>query len=115
EAMPAPPRPDLMPDPPPPSRASAASITAGKSRYQSLCSVCHGDSAVSGGVLPDLRYTAALANPGQWQRIVRDGVLESGGMVSFASQLTAREIETIRDYVIYRANQTRRERAAHPY
>ena len=115
KAMPAPPpRPHLALDPPR-STASAATIALGKAKYQSFCSVCHGDSAVSGGVLPDLRYASALAKPGQWQRIVRGGLLESGGMVRFARELTPREIGAIRDYVVYRANQTKGRRATQPY
>ncbi len=115
EPIPAPPPPAPLPDPPPLGSVSAAQIALGKAKYQSLCSVCHGDSAVSGGVLPDLRYSGALADSGAWQRIVRGGALEAGGMVSFASQLTAREIEAIRGYVLYRANETRTERATRPY
>lgn len=115
EAMPSPPpRPNLTLDPPH-ATAGAATIALGKTKYQSFCSVCHGDSAVSGGVLLDLRYTGALASPGLWQRIVQGGLLEGGGMVSFASQLTSSEIEAIRDYVIYRANQTKGQRATQPY
>ncbi len=116
QAMPAPPPPpQWMRDPPPPATVSAQAIALGRTKFQSFCSVCHGDSAVSGGVLPDLRYAQALVNPGLWQRIVRGGLLEPGGMVSFAGQLTPREIEAVRDYVIYRANQTQGERAARPY
>ncbi len=111
---PPPPRPHWRLDPPPGS-ANAATIALGRAKYQSLCSVCHGDSAVSGGVLPDLRYTAALADSALWQRIVHGGLLESGGMVSFASQLTPGEIEAIRDYVGYRAGETRDQRATRPY
>jgi quinohemoprotein ethanol dehydrogenase len=111
---PPPPRPRLTPDPPQ-VVATPEAIALGKARFQSLCSVCHGDSAVSGGVLPDLRYAGALAHPGLWQRIVHDGLLASGGMVSFASQLSPHDIEAIRDYVIHRAHQTKGERAAQPY
>ena len=115
EAMPSPPpgtHPRLNP---PPSTASAATIALGESRYQSYCSVCHGDSAVSGGVLPDLRYAPALADPALWQRIVQGGLLAPGGMVSFAGQLSRRQIEAVRAYVIARAHQTEGERAARPY
>lgn len=115
EVMPPPPPKSIPALHPPRSTATAASIALGKRKYQAFCSVCHGDSAVSGGVLPDLRYAAALAHPDLWQRIVHAGLLKTGGMVSFASQLTPRQIGAIRDYVIYRANQTRGQRAARPY
>src|SRR5581483_2463089 len=47
---------------PPSDKASAKVVADGKLRYHTYCSVCHGDSAFSGGVLPDLRYSAALSD-----------------------------------------------------
>jgi len=67
--------------------------------------MCHGDSAVSGGVLPDLRYSAALGTADAWQSIVHDGVRQANGMVSFGKQMSKDEIGTIRAYVVHRANQ----------
>ncbi len=90
---------------PPADTASAAILSQGKLRFHTYCSVCHGDSAVSGGVLPDLRYSVALGSREVWQGIVHDGTREANGMVSFASQLSKDDIETIRAYVIHRANQ----------
>jgi alcohol dehydrogenase (cytochrome c)/quinohemoprotein ethanol dehydrogenase len=69
--------------------------------------MCHGDSAFSGGVLPDLRHSVALSDPNLWQSIVHDGVRSANGMVSFGGQMSPAEIETIRAYVIHRANQTK--------
>jgi alcohol dehydrogenase (cytochrome c)/quinohemoprotein ethanol dehydrogenase len=95
---------------PPPDKATAAVITQGKLHYHTYCSVCHGDSAVSGGVLPDLRYSVALNEPNMWQSIVHDGARQANGMVSFAAQMSKDEIETVRTYVIHRAHsQARRE------
>ncbi len=90
---------------PPADKAGAAVVAQGKLHFHTYCSVCHGDSAVSGGVLPDLRYSAALVDPTLWQSIVYDGVRQANGMVSFAGQLGKDEIETIRAYVVHRANQ----------
>ncbi len=70
-------------------------MAEGKARYHRFCGTCHGDSAVSGGVLPDLRYTAALGNADLWNQIVRDGALKSQGMVPFASVLSLSEIDAI--------------------
>jgi quinohemoprotein ethanol dehydrogenase len=89
---------------PPPATASAATVKMGEALYQNYCSGCHGDVAVSGGVLPDLRYSGALAGD-QWFTIVRDGALSSFGMVSFAKELSRQDAATIRAYVIFRANQ----------
>ena len=90
---------------PPPNKANIAVITEGKARYHRFCGTCHGDSAVSGGVLPDLRYSPTLGDEEQWNNIVKDGALQTQGMVSFASVLSLPEIDAIRAYVTYRANQ----------
>ena len=102
-----PPLPAVSPLPlnPPASKASAATIQKGEALYQRYCSTCHGDVAVSGGVLPDLRYSATLANTA-WQEVVLDGSLKSFGMVSFAKDLSKPDAENIRAYVIFRANQS---------
>jgi alcohol dehydrogenase (cytochrome c)/quinohemoprotein ethanol dehydrogenase len=90
---------------PPPNRASAAVVAEGKAKYHHFCGTCHGDSAVSGGVLPDLRYSPALSNENVWNQIVHDGALKTQGMVSFASVLSQPEIDAVRAYVVHRANQ----------
>jgi quinohemoprotein ethanol dehydrogenase len=91
---------------PPKSTASAAAIENGKRLYQRFCSGCHGDVAVSGGVLPDLRYSATLANE-QWFNVVLGGLLQPSGMVSFSNDLSRRDAESIRGYVISRANEAK--------
>ena len=109
DTMPAaPPAPDLKLAPPP-NKVSAKLVAQGKLRYHTYCSMCHGDSAFSGGVLPDLRYSVALSDAGVWQSIVHDGLRSANGMVSFSGEMSKDEIETIRSYVIYRANATKNE------
>jgi quinohemoprotein ethanol dehydrogenase len=93
---------------PPKSTASTATIENGKELYQRYCSMCHGDVAVSGGVLPDLRYSAALSND-QWTDIVLGGLLQPNGMVSFRKELSHKDVEAIRAYVISRANEVKSE------
>jgi len=102
-----PPAPEVKPPvlSPPKATDSAAEVKKGEELYQSYCSGCHGDVAVSGGVLPDLRYSGTLAND-QWFRIVLDGVLEPYGMVSFSKEITRQDAAAIREYVIFRANQS---------
>jgi quinohemoprotein ethanol dehydrogenase len=96
-----------MPDlNPPKSTASAATIENGKRLYQRFCSGCHGDVGVSGGVIPDLRYSATLANY-QWSDVVLGGLLQPNGMVSFKKELSRRDAEAIRAYLISRANETK--------
>jgi quinohemoprotein ethanol dehydrogenase len=89
---------------PPPSTGSKAQITAGLGLYARFCSVCHGDSATSGGVNPDLRYSGALGDAATWKSVVIDGVLKDSGMVSFASVLSPAQAQAIRLYVIDQAN-----------
>jgi len=90
---------------PPRSTASAATVKKGESLYQSICSPCHGDVAVSGGVLPDLRYSGTLDSD-QWFDVVLKGILKSRGMASFEKDLTRADAAAIRAYVISRANQS---------
>jgi len=89
---------------PPKSTATAATIKKGEALFQSICSPCHGDVAVSGGVLPDLRYSGTLDND-QWFDIVLKGQLKQVGMVSFDKDLSHAAAAAIRAYVIFRANQ----------
>jgi quinohemoprotein ethanol dehydrogenase len=90
---------------PPRATASPSTVKKGEGLYQQYCNNCHGDVAVSGGVLPDLRYSGTLANQ-QWFRIVRDGILKPYGMVGFSTELSRQDAEAIRAYVIFRANQS---------
>src|SRR3546814_16589026 len=54
--LPAPdPSPDVLP-PPPPVTADAATVNKGRDLYNGYCGMCHGPNAMSGGVIPDLRY-----------------------------------------------------------
>lgn len=96
------PTPELRP---PKLTATTATVHKGEALYQRFCSNCHGDVAVSGGVLPDLRYSAALGT-NDWSQIVREGLLQPSGMVSFAKELSPDDVEAIRAYVIFRANQS---------
>jgi len=89
---------------PPASAADQATVDRGKAVYSRFCSTCHGDAAVSGGLVPDLRYSAFLGND-QWFDIVLGGALKDGGMASFRPVLSHDQVANIRAYVIARANQ----------
>jgi alcohol dehydrogenase (cytochrome c)/quinohemoprotein ethanol dehydrogenase len=90
---------------PPRSTANSTTVQKGESLYQRYCSTCHGDVAVSGGVLPDLRYSGTLDND-VWFGVVLEGLLKQAGMVSFDKELTLADARAIRAYVIFRANQS---------
>ena len=95
----------LAPLDPPASTASDADISVGGARYARFCSTCHGDAAIGGGLLPDLRRSALLHDAATWQSVVHDGTLTARGMVSWSKVMSAAEIETVRGYVIMRAHQ----------
>ena len=115
DVLPAPPSlpaPPLLPAPPgqaraaalPAARASAADVAKGKALYHRYCGTCHGDSAVSGGILPDLRGSAALGDARRWAQFVEDGLRRQKGMVSFRAELSPADAERVRAYVIRRAH-----------
>lgn len=98
------PEPEPRPLTPPPATADARVVDQGKALYHTYCGTCHGDTAVSGGVIPDLRYSAAISTPALWESIVRRGALTDRGMVSFGEALTPEQTDAIRAYIIQRAN-----------
>ena len=95
---------------PPAAVADAATVHRGAQLYQRFCGNCHGDVAVSGGVLPDLRYSSTLTND-QWFSVVLGGLLRENGMASFAKEISRRDAAAIRAYVIFRANESLKERS----
>ncbi|SFF89773.1 alcohol dehydrogenase (cytochrome c)/quinohemoprotein ethanol dehydrogenase [Novosphingobium sp. CF614] len=103
--LPDPPPFNAVPLDPPSLTAKPEVVERGSYLYGRYCGVCHGDAAVGGGVLPDLRRSAVLADGGAWQMIVHDGMLKENGMVAWSKVMSAGEIETIRHYVIKRANE----------
>jgi quinohemoprotein ethanol dehydrogenase len=75
--------------------------------YAIHCGNCHGAGTVNLGILPDLRYSGALASADAWREIVLGGAREEGGMASFASVLDNDGAESIRAFVIAQANATK--------
>jgi quinohemoprotein ethanol dehydrogenase len=65
-------------------------------------------AAVAGALVPDVRHSVALDKPKLWQEIVHDGLLKERGMVGWAAEFTPAQIESIRQYVISRANDDKR-------
>jgi quinohemoprotein ethanol dehydrogenase len=100
--------PALAAEAPPTVQAPAAPVDAqqaarGAKLYTRDCSSCHGDAAVAGGVVPDLRFSAALANDEFWRTVVDEGALNSAGMIGFKSVLATEQIHDIRAYLTQRA------------
>lgn len=89
---------------PPAQFADAKTIELGRQIYHRSCYGCHGYGAMSGGVLPDLRYSGTLGNKDAWDSVVLDGILADRGMVSFRADYTATQVDAIRAYVIDQAH-----------
>ena len=82
----------------------AATVARGEHLFGQYCSVCHGESAVGGGVVPDLRASSFLGND-FWYEIVLNGAMKDAGMAPFKAVLDQKDAEAIRAYVIHRANE----------
>jgi quinohemoprotein ethanol dehydrogenase len=98
---------------PPPEPTDAASIARGEPLYDQYCSACHGEHAIGGGVVHDLRASNFLALD-YFYNIVLDGALKDAGMASFKSALTRDDATAIRNFIIHRANQDTKTAALQP-
>ena len=94
-----------LPDVPEQS-ASVDTILEGHRIFATRCMVCHGFSAVSGGVVPDLRYSTAQTYS-DWDAIVIGGSRSSNGMPPFAGVVTLEQSQAIKAYIIDRAHALR--------
>jgi quinohemoprotein ethanol dehydrogenase len=100
------PAPVAPPAKPPARIGNDKLVKQGQIAFHTFCSTCHGDSAVGGGVLPDLRWSPLNQSAQAWRDVVIDGAKKNNGMVSFAPVMSAAEAESIRAYVIKRANES---------
>ena len=91
---------------PPPATAAADTVAKGTGLYVQYCSVCHGENAIGGGVVPDLRASSFLGNDFFYE-IVLNGAMKDAGMAPFKSVLDHQSAEAIRAYLIHRANEDR--------
>lgn len=81
----------------------AATVAKGAQIFETTCAVCHGGTARSSGVLPDLRRSPVLADQKLWQEVVHDGILKQNGMIGFSKWLSRDDVEATRAYVSGRA------------
>jgi quinohemoprotein ethanol dehydrogenase len=89
--------------PPPADTASTELIAHGNQVFHRNCAVCHGFLTMSGGVLPDLKSSAAEVM-GRYKEIVLGGELKDRGMASFADLLKPEDVDAIHAYVVHMAN-----------
>ncbi len=97
---------------PPPSTASAQTIDMGHEQFTSHCATCHEPPAANRSVFPDLRYSAALNSEAAFNAIVLEGALQPAGMASFKGRMSPEEVQSVRAYLIERANQAKNSFAA---
>jgi alcohol dehydrogenase (cytochrome c)/quinohemoprotein ethanol dehydrogenase len=90
---------------PPAFKGTEEQAARGADLYGRYCSACHGDAAIAGVLNPDLRHSATLTSVDAIRSIVVEGALEHNGMVSFESAIDAASAESIRQYLIKRANE----------
>lgn len=88
---------------PPELTGSPEQVAAGFKLYSTYCVFCHGDTAVSGGVTPDLRALTPEKHA-LWDAIVLGGMHWQNGMVGFGGELSKEQSDNIHHYVIERAH-----------
>ena len=86
------------------SSATATSIANGRKLYHQYCWMCHGDTAVNRGGVPDLRRAPSLDGAEVFRAFVLNGAGETMGMPEFREELDADDVEDIRAYVAKRRN-----------
>ena len=74
----------------------------GEGIFGGRCAVCHGTGAIAGGTAPDLRGSAAVADPDTFRQIVKEGALVANGMPQFG-EFHPDQIEALRHYLRSRA------------
>jgi mono/diheme cytochrome c family protein len=77
-------------------------VEQGRALYDVYCAVCHGGNAISGGIVPDLRYRIGVLDPA-WRSIVIDGALAERGMPAWREYLSPTEADAIKAYVAHEA------------
>jgi quinohemoprotein ethanol dehydrogenase len=83
--------------------ATPEEVQEGRALYNLYCAVCHGGNAISGGIVPDLRYRVGDLETA-WQSIVFEGSLASNGMPAWKDYLSREEANAIKSYVAHEAS-----------
>jgi alcohol dehydrogenase (cytochrome c)/quinohemoprotein ethanol dehydrogenase len=88
---------------PPANFGDDAQRAHGQDVYERSCTGCHEGGRMFTGY-PDLNYTVALKSAPLFKAIVFDGALRENGMMPFNKSLSAEDVEAVRAYLTYRAN-----------
>ncbi|WP_136414985.1 PQQ-dependent dehydrogenase, methanol/ethanol family [Herbaspirillum sp. ST 5-3] len=84
---------------PQPVQASPETIAHGSRIFHTTCAMCHGVGAVSGGIIPDLRFSSD-ATRNAFDEIVLKGALHARGMASFGDILTGADLADVKAYIM---------------
>ena len=98
---------------PPELTGTPEQIAHGRQLYLTRCFICHGDAAMAGGVVPDLR-AMPIERHEMWDEIVLQGSMLDLGMPKFDDILTPEDSEAIRQYVIKRAHDRKQAQMGAP-
>ena len=101
--------PHVQPEPPQVT-ANEKVIAAGRDLYNAHCGMCHGPNAISGSVLPDLRYMTPETH--QLFNGILAGAYAAKGMPGVMDKLKPDDVEAIHQYVIKRAHDLKKELSA---
>ena len=82
--------------------APAEQLEQGRTQFNHYCAVCHGGNAISGGIVPDLRYRIGDLDDA-WHSIVIEGALAPRGMPAWKDYLSPEEADLIKAYVAHEA------------
>lgn len=91
-----------------PVSASAAAIKKGQLLYNANCRSCHGWMGDNGGSIPNLTYSTE-GTFGIIESIVLKGMYLSKGMPDFSDRLTPQDVDDIKNYILYSANELRQK------
>ena len=100
--------------PPPPDIGFDETLVAqGKQVYygQGHCFLCHGDGAISGGMVTDLRYSTPAIHK-LWDTIILDGGYSDLGMPGYGDKLSEEQSRAVQMYVLSRAEVLRTQLGA---
>jgi PQQ-dependent dehydrogenase (methanol/ethanol family) len=93
---------------PQPVNADESTLVKGYGIYHTHCAACHGATAISGSLIPDLRYMSAGMHAA-FDEIVINGVLESRGMIGRGVILTKDDAHALHAYINKRAHDQQAE------
>jgi len=92
-----------------PVSATTDQLSHGGLQYLQFCSVCHGDLASEGGVIPGLAFSSEATHK-NIKRIVLEGLLYDKGMPNFSGRLKESDVSDIQNYIFYFAKNIAKEK-----